>query len=131
MTQTTSTKALEYTRSKSKGRKPAQKKRKKLCAISQESGEREDIMKLKEFREKRGYTQRQLADLCGMPIHRIQHYECGFRDIDSATLETLVSIALALDVPMYDLIEDRTMRARLMKAVGVDVKQKDDSGSGK
>ena len=51
--------------------------------------------KIKEIRKKRGLTQKQLGDLCGMADSAIRRYENGRAN---PKLETIKKIATALDV---------------------------------
>lgn len=64
------------------------------------------MTKLQEIRKAKGYTQNELADRSGVKLRAVQHYEIGARSIDGAALETLVALAGALGVKVYDLLED-------------------------
>ena len=64
-------------------------------------------MKLKDIRESKGLSQRQLADISGVNVQMIQHYEQGVRDINKAQAGTLYKLAQALGCSMEDLIELR------------------------
>lgn len=63
-------------------------------------------MKLREIREAAGMSQAKLAELSGVGIHLIQHYEQGFRDINGARAITIFKLAKALGCSMEDLIEN-------------------------
>lgn len=63
-------------------------------------------MKLKEIRIRAGLTQSELATKADVKLRTIQEYECGRRVIDSAHIDTLISVAEVLEVPFYDLMED-------------------------
>jgi transcriptional regulator with XRE-family HTH domain len=68
-------------------------------------------MSLRELRQKRGMTQRQLADrVDGVPQSRIAAWETGQRDIGRASLETACRVADALHVsnPRKLLSEDES-----------------------
>ena len=71
-------------------------------------------MKLKEYREKAGLTQQQVADRAGVPLSTYCKYEGGFKDVNKMALETAVKIAATLTqtgnviVFAHDLLEDDT-----------------------
>ena len=70
-------------------------------------------MKLQEIRKKRGYSQSELSLLTNISVKTIQKYEIGERNIDGAKLETLCDLAIALDVPISDIVEDETLKTKL------------------
>lgn len=70
-------------------------------------------MNLKKCRIEKGYTQKELAVTSGISLRTIQQYESKARNIDGASLGTLVSLALALGVKFYDLLESDGLKARL------------------
>ena len=53
------------------------------------------------IRKERGYTQKQLAEKCGLATGTIQQYELNKRE---PRREQLQKIATALDVPLYELM---------------------------
>lgn len=57
---------------------------------------------LKRIRKEKGFTQKQLGNLCGMSEAMIRQYELGYRN---PKFETLRKIANILDVPVEYLIE--------------------------
>lgn len=59
--------------------------------------------KIKEFRKKRGLTQKQLGNLCGMADSAIRRYENGRAN---PKIETLRKIADALEVNVTELLND-------------------------
>lgn len=61
-------------------------------------------MSLKEMREKRGFSQAQLATRSGVSVRMIQHYEQGFRDINKAEVMTVIKLADALECSVKDLV---------------------------
>jgi transcriptional regulator with XRE-family HTH domain len=63
-------------------------------------------MKLQDIRKRVGLSQSELAKRSGIKLQTIQGYELGRRQIDGAHVDTLVSMADALGVPFYELIED-------------------------
>lgn len=58
--------------------------------------------KLKEARQKKGLTQKQLGDKCGMYESQIRRYELGSLN---PKIETLQKIADALDVPVSEVAD--------------------------
>lgn len=63
------------------------------------------MSRLKEIREEKGYSQSQLADMCGVPTRTIQEYEQGRRRLDDASIERVYAIAKALSVSMETLVD--------------------------
>lgn len=63
-------------------------------------------MKLKEVRINAGLSQAALADLSGVSIRMIQHYEQGAKDINGAKLSTLLALCLALHCSLGDIITE-------------------------
>ena len=74
-------------------------------------------MKLQEIRKKRGYSQSELSLLTNISVKTIQKYEIGERNIDGAKLETLCDLAIALDVPIIDIVEDETLITKIKMAM--------------
>lgn len=56
---------------------------------------------LKYHRQKKGFTQRQLAEVSGVSLKSIQNYEEGERSIVRARADTLLALAKALEVSPY------------------------------
>lgn len=73
-------------------------------------------MKLQEIRKSKNLTAKELSAKSGVPIYMIQKYEIGVRNIDGAKLETLCDLAIALDVPISDIVEDETLKTKLKLA---------------
>ncbi|MBT1171802.1 helix-turn-helix transcriptional regulator [Bifidobacterium sp. MA2] len=64
-------------------------------------------MGLRELRQKRGWTQRELADKAGVPYSRIADTERGARPIENMSLGMAVKIGDALRVSnLRKLLED-------------------------
>lgn len=59
---------------------------------------------LKEFREAKGYTQKQLADYSKVSLKSLQKYETGERDIAKAEAATVCRLAHVLNVSVDELI---------------------------
>lgn len=71
-------------------------------------------MKLQDIRKRVGLSQSELAKQSGVKLQTIQGYELGRRQLDGAHIDTLVSIADALRIPFYELLEDSEL-AQLVK----------------
>lgn len=61
-------------------------------------------MTLKQLRETRGLTQRELAELSGLNLRSLQDYEQGHKNIASAKGETLYRLSLALGCSIEELL---------------------------
>ena len=59
---------------------------------------------LKEMREKRGLLQKDLAEKSGVTLRSIQAYEQGTKDINKASVSTVIALAKALRCDVYDII---------------------------
>lgn len=64
--------------------------------------------RLKYWREEKGMTQQELAEKSGVSLRSIQNYEQGFKDINGAKVVTVLALAEALDVDVYNIINDRS-----------------------
>lgn len=62
-------------------------------------------MKLQEIRKENGLSQSQLAELSGVSVRMIQHYEQGSKDINKGSAITLYNLSKALKCTMENLIE--------------------------
>lgn len=62
--------------------------------------------KLRQLREHRGYSQRDVARLSGVSIRVVQAYEQGQNKLLNAKLRTICKIALALNASILDVVED-------------------------
>ncbi|MCR5223232.1 MAG: helix-turn-helix domain-containing protein [Lachnospiraceae bacterium] len=60
---------------------------------------------LKMYRELRGYSQKELASLTGIPLKTLQHYEQGDKPLSKANATYLISLSHALDIRPEMLIE--------------------------
>lgn len=72
-----------------------------------------DTMKLQEIRKRAGVTQAELADNSGVKLRTIQEYEYGRQILDTAKLAIITALADALQVPLYELIEDEQLAERV------------------
>lgn len=60
---------------------------------------------LKKIREEKNVTQIKLAEVSGVSLRMIQHYEQGVKDINKAQGITLYKIAQALECKIEDILE--------------------------
>lgn len=70
-------------------------------------------MKLQELRNKAGLSQSGLAKLSGVKLRTIQEYEYGRQILDNAKLNIITALAEALQVPLYELIEDEELAEKV------------------
>ena len=73
-------------------------------------------MTLQDRRKKKGLTQKQLAEISGITLKNIQHYEAGQRNLDNARLETISKFAMALDCRIEDILNSEDLK-RLYNSV--------------
>lgn len=64
--------------------------------------------RIKELRIARRLTQAQLAQNADINIRTIQKFENGERSLHDTRFSTVLKIAEALDVTVYDLLDKRT-----------------------
>lgn len=69
---------------------------------------------LKEIREKRGLTQKELSEKSGINFRMISQYEQGVKNLDNARLITLLKLCNTLDCTLDDLIECEEIKNRLI-----------------
>ena len=62
--------------------------------------------KLKKVRISKGLSQSKLAELAGINVRTLQHYEQGSKNFDHAKIETIFSICNALGCKLSDVIAD-------------------------
>lgn len=60
--------------------------------------------RLKELREAKGWTQKQLADASGVNLRMVQYYEQGVKDLSKAKITTVVRLAQVLGCELTDLV---------------------------
>jgi transcriptional regulator with XRE-family HTH domain len=70
-------------------------------------------MKLQEVRREAGLSQSELAKLSGVKLRTIQEYEYGRQKLDTAKIAILAALADALQVPLYELIEDAQLAEKV------------------
>lgn len=64
---------------------------------------------LKDIREAKGLSQSKLVELSGVNLRTLQSYEQGQRDINGASLTSLVSLTKALDCKLTDILTDQEL----------------------
>lgn len=64
---------------------------------------------LKELRTKRGLSQSQLAERSGVNLRTLQQYEQGTRNINGASLSTLVDLSKVLECKVKDILTDQEL----------------------
>lgn len=62
------------------------------------------MSKLKQIREEKNISQAKLAEVSGVSLRMIQHYEQGVKDINKAQSITLYRVANALACKIEDLL---------------------------
>lgn len=65
----------------------------------------ERVSKLKEMRQKAGFSQSQLANLTGINVGTLRHYEQGSKNFDHARLDTILKTCIILDCKLENIIE--------------------------
>ena len=63
------------------------------------------MSKLKEMRNKAGYSQSQFSNLSGINIGTLRHYEQGSKNFDHARIDTILKTCLILECKFCDVIE--------------------------
>jgi transcriptional regulator with XRE-family HTH domain len=66
-------------------------------------------LRLQEVRKKARLSQSELSKLSGVNVRTIQEYEYGRKIVDSAKLNIITALAEALQVPLYELLEDKEL----------------------
>lgn len=61
--------------------------------------------KLKKARQEKGMTQKELAELTGISLRTLQHYEQGSKDLNQAAAITVYRLAEVLGVMIEELLE--------------------------
>lgn len=61
--------------------------------------------RLKAMRLQKNITQKELAEIADINQRVLQHYEQGSKVIDSARLEVILKLCIALDCEMSDILE--------------------------
>lgn len=61
--------------------------------------------KLKTMRNRAGLSQSQLANLTGINVGTLRHYEQGSKNFDHARLDTILKTCIVLDCKLENIIE--------------------------
>ncbi len=61
--------------------------------------------RLKEFREAKGLTQKELSEKSGVSLRMIQHYEQGRKQLAKANAVTVITLAKVLSCDPEELIK--------------------------
>ena len=72
---------------------------------------------LKEIREKRGLTQKELAKKSGINFRMISQYEQGIKNLNNARLITILKLANALDTSIFYLLTDKDLQYEMNKYI--------------
>lgn len=59
---------------------------------------------IKEMRERRGFSQKQLAEKAGINISQVQKLEAGTIKFENVTVRNGLAIAKALEIPIESLL---------------------------
>ena len=68
------------------------------------------MSKLQDLRKAQGLSQSQLAKITNINVRIIQSYEQQERPIDTAGLDKLIPLALALNCKISDILENEELR---------------------
>ena len=71
------------------------------------------LSKLQKIRVKRNLSQSELSALSGLSVRRIQHYEQVGKAIESARLDTLLNLCIALNCKIEDIVESKELIDKL------------------
>lgn len=74
-------------------------------------------MALQDVRKKKNLTAKELGAISGLNYRTLQNLESGFRNINTTTLDTLCSLAIALDCTLFDIITDENLKIKLKLAL--------------
>ena len=72
------------------------------------------MLKIREFRENLGFSQKDLAVFCGVSQRSISAYEIGFRE---PPIETLAKIAIILECTVDELIDFKRIHDELSEDI--------------
>jgi transcriptional regulator with XRE-family HTH domain len=72
------------------------------------------MLRLKEFRQKAGISQQELAYIVGLKASAVSNYEQGTRE---PNIETLAKIAIALDCSVDDLIDFKKIHDEISEEI--------------
>ena len=73
--------------------------------IEKRASKLETYNRLQAYRKRLGMSQRQLAEASGTNIRTLQQYEIGAKDINSASVTTVLALSKALNCNVSDLLQ--------------------------
>lgn len=73
------------------------------------------MTRIKELRQAKGFTQQKFADVTGISLRTLQHYEQGSKDFDHARIDTLLKACVALNCKLEDVIQNEEYRELIRK----------------
>ena len=76
-----------------------------LEVVERDIDKNSDATRLQTMRKKRGMSQSQLAQVSGVNIRTLQQYEVGAKDINKASVLSVLALASALSCSPKDIIE--------------------------
>lgn len=65
---------------------------------------------LKEIRNRKGITQKELSEETKIKLRTIQSYEQKTKNIDNAKFETLMKLSIVLDCGILELLNDEELK---------------------
>lgn len=65
---------------------------------------------LKEIRNRKGISQKELSEATKIKLRTIQSYEQKTKNIDNAKFETLIKLSIALDCRISELINNEELK---------------------
>lgn len=65
---------------------------------------------LKEIRNRKGISQKELSEATKIKLRTIQSYEQKTKNIDNAKFETLIKLSIALDCRISELFNDEELK---------------------
>lgn len=68
---------------------------------------------MKDIRVQKGYTQRQISNISKVNFRLLQNYEQCVCNIDKASIDKLLSLSIALDCKISDIIENDELASEL------------------
>lgn len=68
---------------------------------------------LKQMRQKRKMTRKQLAEESGIKIGTLKHYEQGTRIVDNMKIDNILVLSGCLDCMPSDIVESSSLRNKL------------------
>lgn len=70
----------------------------------------EKLSNLKDIRENKGFSRRELATLSGVNVNTINFLENGWNNVENVRLSTLVKLSKALHCKVVDLVDNDLKR---------------------